>query len=86
MIVARGIPEKGEDTIVVLGITEENVRRLKNNDAIRCTHDIHKLPKGLQIIIMYGKTEEEIKRVIRLSNPECVEINERNRRDDLLWE
>lgn len=81
MIVAVGRSNDDKDIFILLGITKENIKRLKEGKPIMCTNDTHQLPEGLAISIMYGKTEDDIKRQIEIAWPGSNEIDMRNKKE-----
>lgn len=65
MIVARGLPLEGDDrSLVIFGISEENVRRLKMGQPIDVPRSsLEAVGLGdKRVLIMYGKTLEHIER------------------------
>lgn len=65
MIVLRR--QRGERELLILGITEANVERLKAGQPIRVTAETHQgaIPEGWTVGIVYGLTREEIEIQLR---------------------
>lgn len=59
MIVARGYRDSKE--CLLLGLSQRNLDRLVDNKPMRLQSSSHPgIPEGLEIIILYGKTEKDI--------------------------
>ena len=46
--------------LIILGLSDENLRRLQNNEPIKFNAGELGLPPHLEIVIVYGKTEKDI--------------------------
>jgi hypothetical protein len=62
MIIARG--EKGGHQMIMLGLSEENVRRLQGGKPIDIKRESHGdgVPEGWEIVIFVGETEQSMKK------------------------
>jgi hypothetical protein len=63
-----------KDKLIILGLSDENMRRLKDNQPIKFPMDILQIPgmpEGYEIMIFSGKTEESMELMMRsLANPQ----------------
>ena len=57
--------EKEESTLVGLGISEENVRRLKDDQPIVVKLSDMGITTDIQVLIFYGKDEKEMEKTLR---------------------
>lgn len=64
MLIAKGT--MGDDTFVLLGLSRENITRLLSGQPMSISRRSHGdgVPDGLVIGIMFGETEDEMKRVL----------------------
>lgn len=59
MVIARGTSKDGKGTLLILGLSAENLRRLQNNEPIVKDLSLYGVP-NLEICITFGKTEQDI--------------------------
>lgn len=61
MIIARAAV-KGEDEMLILGLSRENITRLTNGEPMRLRRESHGdgIPDGWEICIMFGETERDM--------------------------
>ncbi len=63
MIIARGTNESLE--LLILGLSGLNVKKLKAGMPISVNSDVHPgVPKGWQIVIIYGETEADLEKAV----------------------
>ena len=58
---------RGASTIIVVGLSRDNVKRLVAGDSILLQRERHGpiLPEGLEIVLTFGTTEEDIAERLR---------------------
>jgi len=63
-----------KDKLLILGLSEENIKRLQLGQPIKFPMDhlqIPKMPEGYEMIIIAGKTEESMQLMLQgLANPQ----------------
>lgn len=59
--------EGGTRPVLMLGLTEENVKRLKLGQPIHVTRDKHgeAIPDSMDLAILYGKDSDELMNLLR---------------------
>ena len=60
MIRAIGTDEKSGARVVVVGLSAENVKRLKDNEPILAEY-----PDGSRVLVLYGDTEDDVTEDLR---------------------
>ena len=76
MIIGRFANDKYKDGFI-LGLSKENVNRLVAGEPIAIRRETHGegVPEGMAIVIIYGKTEQEIYLSLKTEgvvSPDCV--------------
>lgn len=60
MITAIGKEDNGND-MILLGITDKNIERLRQDRPIHMTNKSHPaVPEGMTVVILWGKDEKDI--------------------------
>lgn len=72
MIIGRGEGKRGKE-LLLLGLSNENIRRLVQDKPISITRESHgdAIPDDLHIIIMFGSTEDEMRR--KLTDAQAID-------------
>lgn len=73
MIIAQGTTPEG--TVLILGLSRENITRLTDGKPIFLSDKTHAIPKGLFISILFGDTEQSIALKLRASgmiDADCI--------------
>jgi hypothetical protein len=76
MIVANGTAGPNNDRVLLLGLSDENVRRLTDGQPIKVSRETHGegIPDGLIIVLIHGKDEAALAR--QFIPTECVLIED----------
>lgn len=66
MIIGRAMLDEGGEYLL-LGLTTENLRRLKQGQPIRLTTETHGagVPLGWRILLVHGETEKDLVNALR---------------------
>lgn len=69
MIIANGENKKTGDKVIILGMSNENLRQMVSGNPILLRRETHGegIPEGWEIAIMFGKTEMEIMAQFRIA-------------------
>lgn len=60
---------KNGDRFIILGITDENIEKLRKDMPIVMSEETHKIPKDVKISIIWGHTEQDIVDKLRMIWP-----------------